>query len=492
MDMEFIPLHFGNQLRVVNPRGTIGMVTLWSRIDYVYRRLEAAGVDLDPGSSSIAVLGTLYGNGLRELLRNLLYNPQLDTLLLFGRNRSNSAQELRAFFAEGLDLLDGQPLEYEVPSGYGTPRSGRIRGTSRIVDDMVRPEHFQRIPAVLRVGEPQEPESIPRLQEFLSRYRPSPAPIPSRMIVPLPAVRVSCFPSNPRGHSICEPDPLIAWQELIHRICRFGQPVQLAKGGRRELQNVKVVVERPQERDSLLRYLGEAGHTLEMVRRYEEDILSQGKHPDETYNYGHRMRAYFELDSLSAVVRRLREDPEDRKSYVVLWDPRRDLTSEKGHPCLVSLFFRKFQDRLTLTGTFRTHNALDAWLFNFCGLGAIQKMVSGQIGLDCGAITVFSHSITIDAAQMDRASMIANKRHCRYSEDPMGYFRISLDEDAILVEHRHGDITLRTYRQRKASVLQHEIARDGAVSDLNHALYLGRQLARAEVCLARGEEFIQE
>jgi len=119
-------------------------------------------------------------------------------------------------------------------------------------------------------------------------------------------------------------------------------------------------------------------------------------------------------------------------------------------------------------------------------------MVSGQIGLDCGAITVFSHSITIDAAQMDRASMIAEKRHCRYSEDPMGYFRISLDGDAILVEHRHGDITLRTYRQRKASVLQHEIARDGAVSDLNHALYLGRQLARAEVCLARGEEFIQE
>jgi len=156
------------------------------------------------------------------------------------------------------------------------------------------------------------------------------------------------------------------------------------------------------------------------------------------------------------------------------------------------VFFRRFRDCLTLTGVFRTHNALDAWLFNFCGLAAVQRRVSEQVGMECGAITVFSHSITLDAGQMDRASRVAARRHFRIVEDPMGYFRITLDGDAILVEHRHGDLTLTTYRHKKASVLQYEISRDGAVSDLNHALYLGGQLARAQACLERGEEFIQE
>ena len=77
-------------------------------------------------------------------------------------------------------------------------------------------------------------------------------------------------------------------------------------------------------------------------------------------------------------------------------------------------------------------------------------------------------------------------------EDPCGYFRLSLDEGEILVEHRHGDVTLKEYRGKKAVQLQHQLARDLALSDLNHAMYLGRQLARAEECLRTGREFEQE
>ena len=101
--MEFIPLHFGDRLTVINPHGTIGVVTLWSRPDYVMERFRLAGVDLDPATSPIAVFGTLYGNGLREMLRNLLYNPQIQVLLICGNDRSGSQQELRYFFDLGLN-----------------------------------------------------------------------------------------------------------------------------------------------------------------------------------------------------------------------------------------------------------------------------------------------------------------------------------------------------------------------------------------------------
>ncbi len=46
---------------------------------------------------------------------------------------------------------------------------------------------------------------------------------------------------------------------------------------------------------------------------------------------------------------------------MALWDNARDLTVKEGRPCLVSLFFRKFEGKLTLSATFRTHNAMDAW-----------------------------------------------------------------------------------------------------------------------------------
>jgi hypothetical protein len=46
--LEFIPLHFGDKLRIVNPKGRLGILTLWSKTDYVEGKLREAGVDLDP------------------------------------------------------------------------------------------------------------------------------------------------------------------------------------------------------------------------------------------------------------------------------------------------------------------------------------------------------------------------------------------------------------------------------------------------------------
>ena len=37
-----------------------------------------------------------------------------------------------------------------------------------------------------------------------------------------------------------------------------------------------------------------------------------------------------------------------------------------------------------------------------------------------------------------------------------------------------------------------QIARDAALSDINHAMYLGRQLAKAELALKEGREFVQD
>uniref|UniRef100_A0A7C5ALU4 DUF4346 domain-containing protein n=1 Tax=Desulfobacca acetoxidans TaxID=60893 RepID=A0A7C5ALU4_9BACT len=513
--MEFIPLYFGDRLTMVNPSGTIGVVTLWSQPAYVRERFREAGVDLDPATSPVAVFGTLYGNGLREMLRNLLYNPQVQTLLICGYDRSGSCQELINFFEAGLEPIDSGPTRYRPLPGGEQVFPCRIRGTNRVLDSLVEPDVFQQPPRLIYLGDPKEDDTLSRIRDFFRDYREPREPLAERVNIPLPEVEVQYFPSNPRGHQVIKASPLEAWLEIIFLITRFGRRVSLKKGDRLELQNLKVVVERPVA-DSRRR-LREFHLDLDHLRRYQTEIIRsqisrelklrptknslKGQtrlptwlelRPDEAYNYGHRLRGHFQIDGLHTVVSRLRKDLEDRKAYFTLWDNPLDLRSPSGQPCFVSLFFRKFDGHLTMTATFRTHNALDGWLMNFYGLMAIQKWVCNRVRIPPGPITVFSQSISIDPKELDRALLVAAKRRWKMTLDPMGYFRVSLDGREILVEHRFAEVTLKEYRGRRAVALQHQIARDLALSDVNHAMYLGRQLAKAELALKEGREFFQD
>jgi thymidylate synthase len=488
--MEFKALHCADRLTVINPLGTIGVVTLWSKPEYVIERFRQAGVDLDPATSPIAVFGTLYGNGLREMLRNLLYNPQIQTLLICGHDRSGSYAEFRNFFDFGLEPVESSLVSYQSPAPGIELTPARIRETKRIIDDLVRPEQFPRCPELVELGDPQYKEIIEAVKRFFASWRPQNEPLTSRLEVPLPKVEVQYFPSNPRGHVVVRDTAIEAWKEVLFLLHRFGRRVTVTKGDRLELQHVKVVVEKPEfEAEEELHEVNIAPGKL---RRYQEDILRGELRPDETYNYGHRLRAYFGLDTLAACAERLKKDPEDRKSYVALWDTARDLTVKEGRPCLVSLFFRQFEGKLTLSAAFRTHNAMDAWLLNVYGLMAIQAWVAREAGLVPGAIVVVSHSLGLDPKELDRALMIIGPRPFKVNLDPMGYFRVTLDGKEILVEHRFEDVTLKEYRGKTAVSLQHQISRDVAVSDLNHAIYLGRQLAKAEMALKDGREFVQD
>jgi thymidylate synthase len=506
--LKFEPLYFRDRLKIINPYGTIGVVTLWSKVDYVIERFRQANPDLiDPEKNSpIAVFGTLYGNGLREMLRNLLWNPQIQVLLICGKDRLledpeklGSFSELRRFFLPGyLEPVDSPLIRYKTPPGIEKVSICKIGGTNRLIDDLVKPQQFKYyskgIPEVVLMhpSDPQDENFLGSVKHIFEEDPRPPEPVceSDRKKVPLPEVEVQYFPSNPRGHMVAQDSILEAWKEVLHLLSRFGRRVTLKKGDRLELQHVKVVVEKPRfEADDKLRAVNLIPGRL---RLYQEDILKGEMRPDETYNYGHRLRAYFGLDTLAACAERLKKDPEDRKSYVALWDSARDLTVKEGRPCLVSLFFRKFEGKITLSGTFRTHNAMDAWPMNVYGLMAIRDWVAKKARLLPGAITVISHSLGLDPRELDRALLIIGKRPFKVRLDPMGYFRVTLDGKEILVEHRFEDVTLKEYRAKTAASLQHQIARDVAVSDINHAIYLGRQLAKAEMALKDGREFVQD
>ncbi|MBV6341660.1 DUF4346 domain-containing protein [Candidatus Magnetobacterium casense] len=486
---DFQPLYFRESLDIVNPCGCVGVVTLWSERSRVRRRFEEWGIDLAPDTSPIAVFGNLYGNGLKHLLVNLLHNPQLTHLLVCGNDRSGSRQELEAFFARGVEAHTALGVQHN-----------RIIGTRRLIDARLSPELFKHPPTVISLGDINETDFARRLGEFFSTTDLGNCGMADteRVRIELVEPQVASFPCNHRGFTIIRETPLEAWKELIFCLHRFAPVVNLGprKGNRKELQNVKVVVERPAEESAEL--LARYGFDLEAFHRYQQRLLSPDIRGDETYNYGNRINAWFGVDAISECIRKLRDNPQDRGAFIGLWDARSDLTTHQGRPCLVSIFLRTFEpgaswsekeSRLTLNAVFRTHNAVDAWLQNFYGLMNIRDVISSGVGIPPGAITIISHSISINTADYERISGVVGEKEKRFefTPDPHGQFDVGVEDGFIVVSHIYEGSVIARYRSKKAERIQYELKRDHAISDIGHAIYIGRQLQQAEQKL-KGKE----
>jgi thymidylate synthase len=488
--VKFEALYYQDRLKIVNPEGDVAITTLWSKVESAQQILEEAGVDLSPGSSRIAVIANLYGNGLPQMLRNLQWNPQIGQIVILGKNLSGSREWLLNFFEHGLEEVEF----------LGAP-AFRIRNTTRTIDGCVQPKNFLRIPDFTVLGDVGDAATKAGLKSFfdalpvadgsdLARVEPPPIPEPA----------VTRFPSEPRSHTIVRDTPMEAWSEIIFRLFRFGHRNMVAKKsgpeGRIELQNIKAIVEHPQEEPDEI--LQQYGFSLEKFRGYQRRILDPEKPPDLGYTYGNRLRGYFQrdgklVDSLEIAGQRLKDKPESRHAYIALWDNTRDLPEGTDTPCFVSAFFRKFEGKLTLTATFRSHNAMEAWPENVYGLIAIQRFVAEKAGMEPGPLTVFSHSISIDVSSLEKARKIATSKESDEVHDPQtgklgprmdpnGAFTTTFDRATweIVVEHSYNGMKIGEYRGKSAEEIERQLARDMAISELSHALYLGREVARKE------------
>jgi hypothetical protein len=511
MSCTFEPLYHAERLHMVNPTGDVGLVTLWSPLRSVRRRLEEISTELlDPDRSRVAVVANLYGDGMYAMLCNLLYNPQVRHLIAVGQDLGlPTCGELEAFLERGLEdaTVLGAPVKRIRGTGRVFPASSEF--DERALRERLSFSYLGRLSA----------EGLP--SRLLERMRELPGNgsdgASTRIRVDLDAAGGGGLrrPSELSGHQVVRCRPLECWEELVVRTVRFGRPVTLSKGPRLELLGAKAVITEPARESAaaLERY----GFELESLLEYEGKMLEAELPEEASYTYGNRLRGHFAghagpLDALEAAVQRLRANPETRHAYVSLWDNSLDLDRDAGAPtedgpggtpCLTTLFFRRVGEGLSLTATYRAHNLLTAWLRNVYGLMAIQRHIAEQCGMGVGSVTVLSHSLGIDPGSPSfplarslserwRRDEDRDPETGKYSlrEDPNGYFVVGVDERAgtVVVEHRFAGVLVKRYSGRRADALANEIAGDMAVSLVSHGLWLGCELARHEAILDALEE----
>lgn len=473
--MKLDLLCYSDKVTVLNQEGSVAVLTLWSKVDTVMKKFG----EFPP---CVAAISNYYGDGINQLLVNLLYNPQIRHIIILGNNRTGSSEELNSYFQNGIEKVKINGSE-----------QFRVKGTTRLINESLSDQELftNREPTIIVVSQEDRPldHQIELLRLELEQIKPQHINA-ERIKIELKEPKIEVCPSIQAGHQIVTDNPLDAWGELLFCIQRFGLPTKLSKGDRKELLNLKVVITDPkwQTDEQYEKY----NLKKDNLQRYCQMMMEPTLDSDTSYTYGNRLQQYFEYDMVEKVVKRLAEDSEDRKCYLALWDPYRDMNdnnqdgSKRGHPCWVGGFFRVYSGALTLSVTFRTHRAYTAWIENVHGLMNLQFTVAQKLGLPVGSLTVLSHSISIDPGQLPLVESIVKSRKWKMRDDGRGEVVFDLKDGKAIVEHKMSGVLIKRYESSNIEALGHHLAQDMLVSDLNHMLYVGRQLGKLQMCIKHG------
>jgi thymidylate synthase len=502
-----------SNVKTVNPLGTVAVCSLWTPAAHVWERLKEKAPALLGGESPIAVIGGLYGGGLKIMLRNLHHNPQLDTVVLCGKDFAGAGEHLAKFFAGDYERAEKKNL-YLFPDGEKrelSPIVIRGKKTAYKMDDTLLPDSFLTIPKIVEVTTDKDGDRLDKLGNYLSTYRPAATDgnMTRPAAVPLPKLMSDVFPADRFAFSLTADTIVEAWSKLLSRLNRFAVPTVFRKGKeRRELNNVKVVVKTPWKYDLGTITSHPYNISEEYITSYQNELLTaENDHEGIPYTYGNRIRAHFKKDLLVMAAKNLSKVSDSRHAYVSLWDNEGDMEADDS-PCLVSLFMRKIDDSINMTAIFRSHNSTHAWPLNCFGLLRLMEEVAKIANenplkedpnvLRVGTLTVLSLSMTINPADLDQVKDIIEReddKPYRMADDPNGYFRITTDDETKEIVVFHHDPTgelLKEYRGTNATDLSKRIHNDMALSDIGHALYLGGQLERAWRAIVAGEEYVQD
>ncbi|MBI3912702.1 MAG: hypothetical protein HY327_00690 [Chloroflexi bacterium] len=465
------PLYFRDNLTLGDSNHPAAICCLWMKAARLRDALPA---------SAYGVLGNLYSpDGINYLLRNILAHPTTRAILLCGPDLTHSGASLARLMRDGIDDQHrvgetGAQIDREIP----VQAIDEFRQNVRLVDltGVNDPEKIRGALAELNDALPGGAFAEPRV---------FPRSVPAADELPAETTGFVW-----RGEKI-----ISVWVNLLAAILAFGRRDLTAYTvHQRELLDVVAVLHDADDDAELPAW---APLTREQLDAYTPQLLTPQRPENIAYTYGERLFDFNGRDQIAGMVEELTRTRYSRRAVAALWDPARD-PGANDPPCLNLLQARARDGMLHLTAYFRSHDVFRAWLMNAYGLRRVQKEIAARVGnVMLGDLVIVSHSAHIYADSWDAARQIVQTHEREYVKnprlirDPRGSFNIRLEGFQIHVDHYSpaGNL-LATFSGANARTLQRELA--FFVSRVDHAIYVGMELAKAELALKNNWRYTQD
>lgn len=416
---EFVPIVNDGEL-ILTGEGDIAVCTLWTPRERWQELLKKAGAEKE--IPRVCVVGNLYDpRGMENMARNLYANPHVKAIYLVGADLSKNLVKAfdEAYRSISVPVKDKDPVECSL--GWLVRYDYADRKEGEPAGEWFRP---------MRQEPPEKTFLMPPDVECVSLETPVPGAL---------------FYGDTLKH---------VWDRLRYYIQQFGTQYKSRYGNTLEIIGMTTVVPASPYEEGL-------PFTEKEGEDYVQFLLDFNEKPEVSYDYGPLIGGIMDIE---------KEQFSTRHAFWPVYAPHHRGTKEP--PCLVSCWFKERQGVLHGCYVFRSQDMYAGYTRNVYGLHRFQKLLAEKHGLECGPVVTQTHSAHLYERDIDL--YLKNPRIV----DPAGDCIITVEKNHIQVDIVRGEQLLLRLMGKSHRVLEEDLR--PYISDVSHAMYLGRELYKAE------------
>ena len=469
----------------------VSISTLWTP------KTNVESLISDENMKKVLVIGQWYTyEGIKFIQYNICANPNFQTMIVTGFDNNKIIPRIKNH--------ERGTLEDIFWKYWGEGNNSDVK----IPDDVVAEKHGNIIFL-------KDFKQINQLLTSLTYRKPW---LESPIIIPPPIkTTLETFDSEKTGFVVRDSSLYRLWHQGLMRIKKFGTTVD----GTREVMNLmSVLTSEPK--------LHKDFPASDQCEQYLPQVCDEKPTKGLVYTYGSRLHQFNQIDE---IIKSLSDGIFNRNGVSTTWQPQPELGDDYHHPppCLVLATFRihplktthgndittnvefkkhmnehfetpntDFTHVLYINTVFRSHDyykgmPMNLWALWYLGQKVIDKIqfnVKNVVRIKHGELTnlsIAAHVYEQDFKNLDKIT--ANYMNL----DPRGYFTISLLRDEKKLR-----VALMSKENKEMEVWESDDPRKICneiqiyISDVSHAMYMGRELMKAKQCLIDGTEYKQD
>jgi len=415
---------------------SIGICTLWTPKDRYKSQLRY-----------VYIIGNLYSKfGLAILIRNILAVPSIQHIVITGKDNPDRER----WQAE--NLLKGNIIASEL-----------------YLEDWHIEEFYTRVKLhdARQIGV--------RDQTFLTQFilgLPTIPQLHKSIIVPLPEIKQEIYPTSRSGHIIRANSIISGHIRLLQEINTFGELEGPDTEGhyRRTLWQLMVCL------SSKTNWRNSPFYNEAEIKKYGQAFLEGHNENDFSYEYGQIIREEYG-DQIQSVLDVWKKNKNSYRTVISLWG--KDTIVMKDPPCITVIHPRIRGNVLDMFAYIRSNEMFKAWPMNVAGLRYLQEYLSEKTKSEMGELTITSGSaVLFDYDFTAVKSYLSSQILYNIQHDPKGDWKLFYNNDCFYAEHYYNGILLQKFEERSIRRLERRIL--PFITDVSHAIYIGKTLANIE------------